>query len=554
MRRPQTIWLILLLALATRLIFLGQFPLGFTADEASQGYSAYSLLKTGQDEWGLTWPISSFRAFADYRAPLQTYLIIPSVAVFGLNEFAVRLPSAIVGTLAVLAIFLLTNKLFKNKNIALLAALFLAISPWHLQFSRTALEANFASFLFPMGLYFLLRGIDENKKYLFYAALLFGLDLYSYLAAKLFVVLFLAGFFILERKQFKKIVVAKTIPALLLFFVFALPIFTDTFFGPGNVRGKDLIITNYSLENIQSISKEQYYSTLNQVSTIIPRIFSNKLTFTFHQFVTNYVSYLTPSFWFTEGGRESTYSVFPGFGLLYLFMLPLVAFGIFKLLTSSRQTRNILLLWFFLGIIPAAITKEGYRPNRAGSLLGIMEIVSAVGFYYLFTSIPAHFRKLFVWASALTVLTSFIFFINLYYFVSPVRYPDSLSYGYREVIQKVDAISSQYDNIIFDRGSESHIFVAFYSQMDPQLFQQYSKEWWSIVEDKNLLFVDMINPYRLGKFTFKTFDASSDLLPGNLVIIGAKKYNPGLGAEVIDRIDYPDQTPAFYLLTYVQEK
>src|SRR3989339_722706 len=122
MKQPL-FWLVLALGFLLRIAFLGSVPAGFTPDEASQGYAAYSLLKTGKDEWGIGWPIASFRAFADYRAPLQTYLIIPTVAVFGLNEFAVRLPSAITGTLAVLAIFLLVGFLFPDrKKIPLIAA------------------------------------------------------------------------------------------------------------------------------------------------------------------------------------------------------------------------------------------------------------------------------------------------------------------------------------------------------------------------------------------------------------------------------------------------
>src|SRR3989344_8926202 len=90
--------LIIILAALTRVLFLGQFPNGFTGDEAQQGYSAYSILKTGKDEWGQVLPIFP-RGFGDYKPPLYTYLTIPSVAVFGLNIFAVRLPSALIGIL-----------------------------------------------------------------------------------------------------------------------------------------------------------------------------------------------------------------------------------------------------------------------------------------------------------------------------------------------------------------------------------------------------------------------------------------------------------------------
>lgn len=552
MRPGKFIWLILLLAFILRIVYLGHFPLGFTADEASQGYAAYSLLKTGKDEWGIPLPITSFRAFADYRAPLQTYLIIPSVALFGLSEFSIRLPSAIIGTLAVLAIYLLASVIFLDrKKVPLLAAFLLAISPWHIQFSRTALEANYASFFFPLGLYFLLRGMKKDPRSLIFSAILFGFDLYSYLAAKLFVPLFLALFTLLNFKRIKA-TFSRFIPFVLIFLFFLTPIYVDTFFGPGNVRGKDLAITNFSQGDLQHISNDQYYSALNHISPVLPRIFSNKLTYAFQSFVTNYVSYLSPAFWFTEGGREITYSVFPGFGLLYLFMLPIVLYGFYSLVKINHPSKKIIFAWLLLGIIPAAITKDGYRPNRAGSLLTLMELVAAFGFYESLKLIPAKWRSVAKLISLAIVSVSLIFYLNLYYFVSPVKYPDALSFGYRDLITKINALQG-FDKVIFDRGGQSQVFVAFYTKMNPAFYQTFSKEWWPVIQKENLLFLDMIPKYDLGKFTFTSFDASRDLRPGNLCVVRSDRFDPGLAPNVIDKVDYPDGTPAFYLLTYVKK-
>ncbi|KKT76332.1 MAG: hypothetical protein UW69_C0001G0028 [Microgenomates group bacterium GW2011_GWA2_44_7] len=156
---------IIVLALILRLGALDRYPAGFNADEANQGYSAYSLLQTGKDEWGETLPLSP-RTFGDYKAPLYTYLTVPSIALFGLNVFATRLPAAILGTLTVLITYLLVISLFDhtamsmpklkekvwlNGNvIGLVAALLLAISPWHVQLSRGAFEANLPSFFIPL--------------------------------------------------------------------------------------------------------------------------------------------------------------------------------------------------------------------------------------------------------------------------------------------------------------------------------------------------------------------------------------------------------------------
>src|SRR3989344_1218384 len=557
MRHHLPLFLILALAAILRLTALGQVPAGITADEVSQGYSAYSLLKTGKDEWGINSPLTSFRAFADYRAPLQTYLILPSVALFGLTEFAVRLPSAIFGILAVLAVYLLTGELFGRKKITILgvelgiaevAALFMALSPWSIQFSRTALEANFASFLFPLGFFLFLRGLRGNRTLLVLSAPVLALDLYSYLAAKLFVPLFLLSYLVFNRRQIAQAGFRRLLPFIVVLALIAAPIYLDTLFGPGNVRGKDLVITNFSLENIREISIEQYFSPLAKYSTQLVRVFSNKLVFTVHQFIQNYVSYLSPTFWFTEGGREITYSVFPGYGLLPLWMFPLVIFAIFRLFVNKEKNLPLLLFWLFLAIIPAAITKEGYRPNRAGSLLGFWEIVAAYGFWQLLTGVKL-FQKKSVQVGLLSVcVISLVSYLNLYFFTSVAKYPTSLSYGYRDLMKKVSEVSDNYQQIIFDKGSQSQIFVAFYTRMDPATYQKYSETWWPIIEFGNVLFLDMLDPYSLDKYIFKSFNRS-DLAKGNLVVIRGENMNPDFEPFVVDSIKYPDQSTAFYLLT-----
>src|SRR5690606_39044514 len=137
---------------------------GFTPDEASFGYDAYSLLKTGKDQWGHPVPIV-LESFGDFKPPLYAYLTIPFVAVFRMSEFSVRLPNAIAGTLAIYATYLMVSELAKHTKLskrksetfALLSALLLSISPWHVMLSRGAFEANLTTILMPLGVYFFTR-------------------------------------------------------------------------------------------------------------------------------------------------------------------------------------------------------------------------------------------------------------------------------------------------------------------------------------------------------------------------------------------------------------
>jgi 4-amino-4-deoxy-L-arabinose transferase-like glycosyltransferase len=85
---------IICVAALLRFYHLSTVPPHLTPDEASLGYNAYSILKTGKDEYGQSLPII-FKSFGDYKPGLYVYATVPFVAVFGLNEFAVRAASAI---------------------------------------------------------------------------------------------------------------------------------------------------------------------------------------------------------------------------------------------------------------------------------------------------------------------------------------------------------------------------------------------------------------------------------------------------------------------------
>src|SRR4030067_1088650 len=81
---------IVLVAALLRFYKLGSNPPSLYWDEASLGYNAYSILKTGRDEHGEKLPIDRFIAFGDYKPPLYIYSAVGFIKAFGLNEFSVR--------------------------------------------------------------------------------------------------------------------------------------------------------------------------------------------------------------------------------------------------------------------------------------------------------------------------------------------------------------------------------------------------------------------------------------------------------------------------------
>src|SRR3989344_1527548 len=220
---------ILLLAIVLRFYKLGEVPPHLNWDEASNGYNAYSIIKTGRDEYGNFMPLT-FKAFGDYNLALSVYILVPSIAVFGLNEFAFRFPSALLGTLTVLLTYFLTKQLFKSgssfiahhssqKNVALVAAFFLAISPWHLQFSRYDHEANFMISFAIIGFTILIYTLKKKKQALMLttSAVFFGLALNSYQGSKIWIPLFILLVALFYLKELSKIWKKLLVPTVILF-------------------------------------------------------------------------------------------------------------------------------------------------------------------------------------------------------------------------------------------------------------------------------------------------------------------------------------------------
>ncbi len=171
--------LIFAVGLFARLWQFGTIPGDLNQDEAFAAYEAWSLLTTGRDTAGYAFPVY-LTAWGSGMNALESYLMIPFIALFGLEVWAVRLPQLLVALLSIPAVYGAGRRLFGERT-GLLAALLLAICPWHVLLSRWALESNLAPGFLLFGFYFFLRGLEDSR-FLPAAALMDGLALYAYAA------------------------------------------------------------------------------------------------------------------------------------------------------------------------------------------------------------------------------------------------------------------------------------------------------------------------------------------------------------------------------------
>src|SRR5579862_583537 len=155
----QTLFLICIVVLGflLRFIDVSNNPPGLYSDEVSIGYNAYKILTSGKDEYGVPHPLW-FKSFGDYKLPVYIYSVAGAMSIFGKTEFAVRIPSVLAGTITIYIFYLFIKKLLelekdkelrkKYKYLPLLASLLLAVSSWHIQFSRGGFEINLGTLFF----------------------------------------------------------------------------------------------------------------------------------------------------------------------------------------------------------------------------------------------------------------------------------------------------------------------------------------------------------------------------------------------------------------------
>ncbi|KKR86144.1 MAG: hypothetical protein UU34_C0020G0005 [Candidatus Curtissbacteria bacterium GW2011_GWA1_41_11] len=445
---------IIMIAAALRLWQIGQVPASPDWDEAALGYNAYSVLKTGRDEYG-TWFPMVLRSFDDYKPPLYMYLTIPSVAIFGLETWAVRLPSAIAGVLAVVGTYCLVLELFKSRRLALIASFLLAISPWHIQFSRIAFEANIGVTINIWAVYLFLKGL-QKEKLLMISAFLFGLGFYAYHSERIFLPLLVVILSLIFRQELAKRRREVLVAAIIGFITIAPILFT--FLDPATlsrIRGTSSFADQTPLLSRSVAKLEQDQRTGNPWGVI----FDNRRLVWMSTVVEGYLSHFSLKWIFLTGDNPRHHA--PDTGLLYLVELPFVLWGLYHLVIDWKEkSSRLILFWFLAAPIAAAPTTGLPHAIRTLVFLPTFQIMTAIGIKKL----PSRFFPFFVLVFVLNV----IFYLHMYFGHMNREYSQFWQYGYKQAVDYVKANNGKYKKIVVSIQLEQpYIFFLYYLAYDP---------------------------------------------------------------------------------------
>lgn len=539
MSRKLLIVLLLVVVFAAFLRFyqLSSMPPSLNWDEVSHGYNAYSILKTGMDQWGVKFPLFNFRAYGDYPTTLNLYLTIPFIMIFGLTEFGIRFPHALLGTLSVVSVFFLVLGVTKKKNLALLSAFLAATGPWYVFTSRFVLQANLSVFLLvTAAALFVYR--RKNRYFLALSLVVFLLTLFAYHSTRIFSPVFLIFSLFIFRREIKSKIIY-------IFAALFLILSTYILLQPSaSARANTLFILDQSA--INRIDQER---NLTSLPSIVSRFIYNRPVYLVTSLAKNYVGYFSPSFLFLNGGTQYQFSL-PGFGLIFPVNIVLFYLGLIILIKKSFNDLNYLWLlgWLAIAPIPASLTNESFAVVRAMTMLPIPEILISFGLVWVLERIPKKGRALAVGLFTFVIGISLFGYLSSYFGSYSKNYSWSWQYGYKEASSYISGHYGEYDKIIVTKKyGEPHEFLLFYLKYNPQKYINdnnkiafYQSNWWWVDRFDKFYFV---NDWQVSEMKLES---------GSKIDCGGQKCllltSPGNFPDKwrkVGTIDFLDGTPAF---------
>lgn len=542
LNKKNIFFVILLLASVLRLWKLGSIPPHLTPDEASLGYNAYSILKTGKDEYGEILPVI-FKSFGDYKPGLYVYLTVPSVAILGLTEFAVRLPSVAFGILAVFLIYKIALQFFKDKRLALTASFLLAINPWHIHFSRGAWEINVSLTLTLLGIYYFIKAI-EKQKYLLYSAVFFALTLITYQGAKLSTAIVLVILGILYFKDVIKIEKKTLVTAFFIGLLISLPILLGFFQGK---TGRLEVFSIFSYQRPTDYLQQFLDQGEEKVGSLSYYLFhSEGLNFK-RAILGRWFNHFSDRFLFFEGDWQNPRHSAPYTGMFIVADLLLVIAGFIALVRSKSKEAIFIFLWLLLAPLPAALSRDQVHAVRSYNMVIPLVLMFSSGVLFLFNKISKH--KKVIWGGIIVIyLANYVYFLDAYFVHLSKHDSKYWRYGYKQIVETITPIQSDYEVIKVQQSyAQPYIYFLFYQKYSPAKYQAQAK----LKESET---GDVGQVERLDNIYFAPIDWSvnrgekGSLFVADTIKIPVEDSNDPEQFKLIKEIDYLDGIPAFRII------
>jgi 4-amino-4-deoxy-L-arabinose transferase-like glycosyltransferase len=490
--------LILILGFFLRTYQLTTSPLGLSENEASIGYNAYSLFKTGKDETGRLLPLS-FESFGDDKSPIPIYLNVPFVAILGLNELSVRLASVFGGIFSILLLFILA-RLVTNKYSALMSALLLSISPWHVQISRTDAQVSYALVFFLLFLIFLIKQFRFSN---YLVTLFFILGILTN-PVLLLVELPIALFYLFKQRNKKKLLSLFICLVLICLAIFVSKdsikafYFNDPFY-------KEIGFVN----NVNKLRGFVNQSGFGKVFAMV----QNKYILFADQISKNYLKQFDWYYLFL-GGDYKEPSMVTALGKLFSFELPLFLLGLYYGVKKKMNHFNLLVAVIFLSPLPGILDYHSRFDQTLFCFLVPFYILVGLGVTYLYKLLKFEIlRYLLVGVVAVLIIGYGVTFYHYYFVHYPLESIFNRGYPYQKISQRIEKLGNQYDKVIISDklAKKPYIYTLFNEKIDPLSYQNMNKQRGGS---------SFISTSQFGKYTFRSLNWSDENKDRGTLFIG----------------------------------
>lgn len=224
-------------------------------------------------------------------------------------------------------------------------------------------------------------------------------------------------------------------------------------------------------------------------------------------------------------------------GLLYLFELPFILFGIYKLIFSDINTKTKLTIfaWILLVPIPASITTGVPHAVRTLNFLPTWQILSALGLIFVWQKIinlklktlNLNIGYIIAVLFFMFAIFNFSYYLNQYFVQQNYYNSSDWQYGYKQTVEAVSKLENKFDKIVVSNKGldQSYIFFLFYLRYPPSEFQKSGSNT------------------NFAKFTFRQIDWEKDSKIKNVLYVGTPEEIQG-DKYVIHTINNLDGTVA----------
>lgn len=387
-----------------------EVPPGINGDEATIGYNAALVARTGRDSEGRFMPLFTKNPnSSDWKQPITFYAEILAFRLFEPSYFNLRVVSVFFVLISGTLIFLLIKELLGFKA-SILGLLIFATTPIVMIQSHLALE-NIAPIPFiALWLWMLAKYTKKQEsKYLILAGLSLGISLYSYLGLRIIMpvlgVMSVIYIFYISRTKNVFINLLFFIITLLPFLVILLLVKNQY---PGAILGQ--------------------YRPYNIIS--------------YQQLILPYISSFDPSFLFISGDITPYHST-GKHGVFLLVTLPLFVLGIIKIIRKNNSVLNFILGVFFLSPLLFGFGSDIHRGSRLLILIPSYVVITVFGFEVLLDFKNRLKRALLSGVAMLLILLNYTDFLSDYWYQYPNRVKSDFAQPIHVIFEKAHKISKE---------------------------------------------------------------------------------------------------------------